>query len=1367
MVRQVSKKNKILLLLSTCFVSFSCFALSVVFKGFAASPKQTSSLFGTQSFEVAYGSENPLEERSGVLLTSQANGASVTFPEFSGEFALDLGIVGAEGARTFDTLTFEFTDQATDKKVGISFINDSWDGNVRISHQGANTYATAAGLSFTEGVSGIRFDGRTMQASVFAGGSEVTVFDFSSPSDMSRLGADYTLEGFDVYSVKMSAFSVHEGKSAQLYLYELSGESLKGETLENTAGAQIFGEPELYTGTVGKTYRVSAQGLRSYDVVDGFAEFDGEVKVFDKNGEEVALSADRSFVPAEAGVYTAQYRAKDSSGVFGESASFEFTVSTQASSVQWNLMFPVYTGNIPQGTSVILPAAEAVSSAATDVTSALEATLEIKAPDGTSVHQQSAEQGYSCIFDKTGTYQVVYSAADYDGTESRAEFSVTVVAGEAVSRELIAREYLVGEYLYLPEAVQGGKELDSEAVAPDGSRTDFPKILLDREGIWTIVYSDGGNAVFEEYVRVRNSVTGLWNTKNGVDVTAGVKTPDYYDFEAYGMEISGALTSGEAFYANPVNLSGKSKDEKIVEFLVTPAKQEQLELDRLELVIRDAYDPTNYITIGFEPNMWGYRQLTTVYLSLSTGQTYEQEFHMSTTLYGKFTGGKISTDPIVYDPTITKPFALYWDGETNSIYLSPGRTQLDKTLLADLDDPATFGVGNEWKGFTTGEAEIGFVFREINDTAHIIVTEFDGISFGKNYFTDTVAPTLMIGEEGRGAVGQVGMNYPCPEAYGVDSVDGRINDVFLKVYYVDGTRKVSVPTTGRFSFVPDRAGRYELVYSVTDRAGNTGMKTIYAEVAERLDPIALTESLDEVYGDTMRVGEVLRLKEIGAAGGGGKLTIRKYVLGSGFSEELESNSYLFTKEGSYVLRYSVTDYFGNTADFDFYFTVQSNDGPVFDNVMVPSYVLAGKPFTVPGITAKDYENGEVLDAAVEIYFDGEKVAAGANMVPEGDFTLRAVAKGADGRTTEQSFSVQVISPRSDENYIADHFIADENVTKTVANNGITFSAEGDGGFSFVNTVPMNQFTFSFSSDASSFGGVFAVKFTDSKNADVSVSVRFSQSGSKILYGINGGAMREMTGSVFATNGFSFGFVGNELRDADGKVIAVVTTTEGGDAFEKFSGDIAYVSFGFENVTGSMSVVAKSLCNQVLNSSMTDRIKPMIVFGGELVKSANVGDKITLPDALAADILDNLVTFEVLITAPDSSVVYEGAVAGFEGFTIDQFGKYYLTYTAKDSSGNTVYSYDFVQALNYEVPEITVNGKVPSSLKRGESFTVAAAEVEEGITLKIYLILPSGVRQLVSAGDKITAERTGTYRLMYYAYNSDYNSNLVIREITVS
>ena len=1367
MTKFISRKKAIFFLACAFFLSIACLVCSFAFRGFAATPKQTSSLFTLQSFDAEYGAENQEEGRSGVRLVSATSAASATFDNYSGVFTLRLGIVGEEGERTFDTLSFEIKDKATGNSFTLSFINDHTDGNVRITVKGSNTYATATGLSFTEGVCGIRFDGRSMQISVLVEDREVPVFDFSSSGDMARVFAAFTYDSFETYSVKMSTLSLKEGKTAQLYLYELSGESLAGETLEDTTGAEVCGTPSLYRGTSGKRYALSLDGLTSFDVVDGKTAFDGEAKVLDGNGKEIALDSALAFVPASPGIYTAQFRAKDSAGNFGEWVSYEFTVTAQDSSVQWNLLFPVYEGTVPQGTEVILPSAEAVSSSATEFTAALAVMLEVKAPDGSTALSQSAAQTSAFAFDQAGTYKVIYSTTDYDGTVYSSETSVTVAAGDKVSREVIAREYLVSESLYLPQATQGGKQLESVAIAPDGSCSDFPKILLDSAGVWTIRYTDGDAVVFEEYIRVRNSVTEMWTTKSGVDLTAGAKTPDYYDFEAYGMEIAASLTSGEAFYNRAVNLDGRSKDDKLLEFLVTPSNEEQLELDRLEIVIRDAYDPSNYITIGFEPNMWGYRQLTTVYVSLSTGQTSSAEFHMSTTLYGKFTGGKISTDPIVYDPTITKPFSLYWDGEENAIYLSPSRTDLNKAMLADLDDPATFGVGNEWKGFTTGEAEIGFVFREINDTVHIIVTEFDGMKYGASSFDDVTAPTLVLSEEGQGAVGLVGANYPVPQAYGIDTVDGRINDVFLKVYYVDGDRKVSVPTTERFAFVPQSAGRYELIYSVTDAAGNTGSRTLFVDVTDKLDPILLDEDLSEVYPAQMTVGEVLRVREIGASGGSGKLSVVKSVMSEGIAEELSSNSYLLTQKGRYVLRYSVTDYLGNTQNFDFYFDVSDNDGPVFDNVYVPEYVLSGKPFTVPAVTAKDFADGKAMDASVELYIGDKKVQAGESFVPEEGFELRAVATGSNGRTGEKIYSVQTVTPRGDTNYIADHFILGSGVTATPGSNGITFRSEGDGEFSFINPLPMNEFTFAFSSDRESFGGVFGVRFTDSKNADRTVLVQFMQSGERVLYSVNGGTMREMNGSVFATGGFTFGVSGNLLCDVDGTAVAVLDKMENGEAFEGFSNDRAYVTFSFSQAGSGMQIVSRQLCNQVTSSSVTDRIKPMIVFESELIKNANKGDKIVLPGVVAVDVLDSIVTFSVLITAPDGSVAYEGAVDGCEGFTIDQFGKYYLTYTAKDSSGNTATSYDFVQALDYEVPQIDVQGEIPATLKKGESFTVAAATVKEGITLKIYLISPDGVRTLVSAGDKITVERTGEYRLMYYAYNADYNSNLVVKSIVVS
>ncbi|MFR6641140.1 MAG: hypothetical protein ACLUSP_07245 [Christensenellales bacterium] len=181
---------------------------------------------------------------------------------------------------------------------------------------------------------------------------------------------------------------------------------------------------------------------------------------------------------------------------------------------------------------------------------------------------------------------------------------------------------------------------------------------------------------------------------------------------------------------------------------------------------------------------------------------------LSTTLYGKFTGGKISTDPILYDPTIVKPFSVYWDGADNSIWMSPARNGGGKMLVADLDAPETFGVGNEWKGFTSGEAEIGFVFREIKDTAHIIVTEFDGLDFGGEAVTDVTPPSVLV--TGEAAVGLAGSEYNLPSAYGVDSADGVTGDVFIEVRLVEDGRKTSVPTSGKFSFVPTKEGNTRL-----------------------------------------------------------------------------------------------------------------------------------------------------------------------------------------------------------------------------------------------------------------------------------------------------------------------------------------------------------------------------------------------------------------------------------------------------------------------------------------------------------------------------------------------------------------------------
>ena len=1359
-----SKINRLFLILFLTIASvIFIFSGAMILRSSAAmsSSVKVSSLFQAENCDVQTGSYNADEERNGVLLTA-SEGAKIRFRDQSALFGLTVGLPGAQGEATFNTLSFEFTDADTGVSFILSFLNNSDRGNIRLTHQGVNVYRSVDGISFMGGSFSFTFDGTSMVLAVQSSQGVSSLFDFSSSSDMMSFEAFYTLDSFIEYDVTMQVSSLL-GEDASVYIYEMSGEPLTGDALTDAAGAQVYGFPALYNGTVDTRYYVATDGLLMYDLVDGRSAFVGEITVYDKNGKKIDVDENLSFIPQKIGNYTVEYRAKDSNGKMGEPLSFGFSVTAQESAIQWDVQFKVYEGSVPKETEIWLPAVTAISTSATEYSPALASELTIIAPDKSIVDTRSADVSNSFSFSEAGTYTIKYSAEDYDRTVEELVYFVEVVDGEPVERDILEREFWTGEYLYLPSARQGGKELQVEAIAPDGSRTNFPRITLDEPGIWTIQYLNDSSTVFEEYVRVRLSAEGFWEGKNGVDITAGTETPDYYDFYATGLGISASLPTGQAVFKNTLNLSGRKKTDKLLEFLVTPSAQEQLEINRLELIIRDAHDESNYITIAFEPDPWGYRQQMKVYLSTSDGQSIKDGVILMSTLYGKFTGGKISTDPQIYDPTIAKPVCVYWDSEENAVYVSPARGNLGSVLLADLDSPETFGAGNEWGGFTTGEVQIEFLFKETSDTAHIIITEFDGIDFTGGEIIDSAAPSLVVSDTS--ALGVVGQNYPLAEAYGLDSVDGIINDVTATVYFVNGNQKISVPMTGRFSFIPDKTGIYEVTYSVTDRAGNTGIRTLTLQVVDALEPIQLLENLSDIYSAEMTTGDRLRLVDIEATGGSGELRCTKYLLGNGIMQELTDNSVLLAKAGDYLLRYTVTDYLGNTSNFDFYFKVKLSNGPVFKNITVPEYLLVGKSYTLPFITATDYYDG-VTDAEVKLYVDGIQKNPGDTIVAEKDFVLKAVASGKSGKS-EKGYRIGVISPRSDENFIADYFIAEDGIGKSVQTNGITFTTAADSEFAFLNLVSTNRFSLKFSAASDTFSGKFGVKFTDSLHSDISVLLNFAQVGDTFMYSVNGSAMREMNGSIFSQNGFTFGLSGQNLTDVDGNIVATITETLIGDQFIGFTDGKAYVSFIFSDVQTSSSVTLRQLCNQILNNSTTDRIKPMIVFAEELETNAEFGNKVTLPQGIAIDMLDSEVSFSVLITAPDGNIVYEGNPYSLEGFTVNQYGKYYLTYTAEDSSGNSVDSYLSVQVLNREVPDIDIQGKTPTKLKIGESFVVPDAVTNEGNTLRIYIISPSGVRTLVEGGQSFTVERAGIYRLMYYAYNSDYNSQLVVKDIAVS
>ena len=85
-----------------------------------------------------------------------------------------------------------------------------------------------------------------------------------------------------------------------------------------------------------------------------------------------------------------------------------------------------------------------------------------------------------------------------------------------------------------------------------------------------------------------------------------------------------------------------------------------------------------------------------------------------------------------------------------------------------------------------------------------------------------------------------------------------------------------------------------------DAAGNTGSRTLFVDVTDKLDPILLDEDLSEVYASQMTVGEVLRVREIGASGGSGKLSVVKSVMSEGIVREIGTHESLLAKGGDYA-----------------------------------------------------------------------------------------------------------------------------------------------------------------------------------------------------------------------------------------------------------------------------------------------------------------------------------------------------------------------------------------------------------------------------------------------------------------------------------
>lgn len=145
---------------------------------------------------------------------------------------------------------------------------------------------------------------------------KMLIWDLSK-SSMDGSDAHSTISSFDEYEVSICFDKVNSGKTANVLIYNINGQSFSNTVITNNIGP--VSSVKLNEGKLKEKYYLPTP--KAYDVLEGIIAFKGDVTVLDPTGNNVIILNDNNgnyFVPETSGSYKVSYVAKDAKGLKGE-----------------------------------------------------------------------------------------------------------------------------------------------------------------------------------------------------------------------------------------------------------------------------------------------------------------------------------------------------------------------------------------------------------------------------------------------------------------------------------------------------------------------------------------------------------------------------------------------------------------------------------------------------------------------------------------------------------------------------------------------------------------------------------------------------------------------------------------------------------------------------------------------------------------------------------------------------------------------------------------------------------------------------------------------------------------------------------------
>lgn len=445
-------------------------------------------------------------------------------------------------------------------------------------------------------------------------------------------------------------------------------------------------------------------------------------------------------------------------------------------------------------------------------------------------------------------------------------------------------------------------------------------------------------------------------------------------------------------------------------------------------------------------------------------------------------------------------------------------------------------------------------------------------------------------------------------------------------------------------------------------------------------------------------------------------------------------------------------------------------------IVLPPVLIKGFTYSLPAL---QNENGEAV-----IQVNGEP--CGSSFVADGTQAVITYADSASAEEVLASYTLPVVDTADAADHCA-YFYDPSGVIKAEETaDQIVLSFSKDGTTTFANVLSANAFALNmeFVEDATNFASI-ALVLTDAQNPDVSLTLTVEPIAQVVSYG-------EQSAEVGMSSGMLQLKYSNLARcvqnSADGATLFTIETDDNGNEFEGFSGGV-YLTFQIQNVTGSSKLYLNRLNNQPLghrDSDVIDQTEPMLNLTSKIETKQYMGELFAVPAFAAYDVLSEVTSCKVIVTTPSGNDVFSGAWEDYTPFTIEEYGRYKITYRAEDSHGNVGKLTKTVFVNDDVAPVLEVGSLEKDSYAKGDAVTIPAYTVSDNLDVyfvDVILILPNSEIRLLThddngqvtsyigntdlynssfrAGDNaFKAEQSGTYTLRFVAYDDVYNRTVV-------